>query len=359
MKLASVRLSALTSGCSLIILFLFGLVASNVALAQARDIAELAQLKGPDRLKQLIEGARREGTLNLYTSMTSSTVAKLKADFESRYPEIKVNLWRASSESVLQRATTEARANHHVADVIETNGPQMEAVQREQLLQAVDSPHFKKLIPQAVMPHREWVATRLNLFVQCYNTNKVKPDELPKTFEDLLDPRWKGRLAIEAKDSDWFMGVVDTLGEEKGVKLFRDIVAANGMSIRKGHALMAELVNAGEIPFALTCYNYKVDQDRKAGAPVAWMSAGPLVTRPNGAGVARRAPHPYAALLFYDYLISDAQALLARLDLVSVIASSDSPLHGRQVRFVDPKRALDEQAKWDKLFDEIFLAKNK
>lgn len=346
--------------CRCVIVLLLAAAGPSQALAQeARDVRALAMYEGADRMSRLEEGANREGVLNLYTSMTAPTMAKVKADFERRYPGVKINLWRASSEAVLQRSVTEARANRHTFDVLETNGPEMEAAQREKLLVPVRSPNFRDLIPSALMPHREWVATRLNLFVQCFNTNLVKKEDLPKTFNDLLHPRWKGRLAVEAADHDWFMSVIDTLGEEKGLKLFRDIVAANGMSVRKGHALLAELVIAGEIPMGLSCYNFKIDQDRKAGMPVDWISVGPLIARPNGAGISRHAPHPHAALLFYEYMISHAQPLLTGLELVPVSAKIDSPLKGRPSQFVDPKRALDEQAKWEKLFEEIFMNKRK
>ena len=325
----------------------------------AQTLQELTAMATPERVKRLVEGATREGTLNLYTSMTAPTAAKVKADFERRYPGVKINLWRASSELVLQRTVTETRAKRHVFDVMETNGPEMEAAQGEKLLQSVASTHFANLIPEALMPHREWVATRLNLFVQCFNTKLVKPEELPKSFEDLLHPRWKGRLAIEAADPDWFMSVIGNLGEEKGLKLFRDIVAANGMTVRKGHAVLAELVIAGEIPLSLTCYNFKIDQDRKAGAPVDWISIGPVIARPNGIGISRHAPHPYAALLFYEYMISDAQPFLAALELVPVAQNIESPIKGRPSRIIDPKKAFDEKAKWEKLYNEIFTTKSR
>jgi len=326
---------------------------------ETAGLRELAMYEGPDRLKRLVDGANREGVLNLYTSMTAATVAKVKADFERRYPGVKVNLWRASSENLLQRTLTEARAKTNGFDVLETNGPEMEAVQREKLLISVNSPHFRDLIPQAQFAHREWVATRLNLFVQCFNSRQVRREDLPKSFEDLLHPRWKGRLAVEAGDADWFMAVVGAMGEDRGLKLFRDLVAANGVSVRKGHALLAELVIAGEIQMGLSCYNFKIDQDRKAGAPVDWITIGPLIARPNGAGISRNAPHPHAALLFYEYMISDAQPLLTGLELVPVSSKIESPLKGRETRFIDPKRALDEQAKWEKLFGDIFVAKSR
>jgi len=358
MKLTLMRAVHAVLGQGVCFIFFCAALLSSAAQAQQpSSLAALAQMDGPNRQEILIEGARREGLLNIYTSMTASTAAKVKADFERRYPGVKVNLWRASSEAVLQRSVTEARANRFTFDVVETNGPELEAVHREKLLQKVNSAHFADLIPQALLPHREWVATRLNLFVMCFNTNQVKRADLPKTFEDLLHPRWKGRLAIEASDADWLMSVFSPAEEAAGLNLLRKIVATNGMTVRKGHALLAELVTAGEISMGLTCYNYKIDQDRKVGAPVDWISIGPVVARPNGIGVSRNAPHPHAALLFYEYMISDAQAMLQALELVPVNVKIESPLKGREVKFVDAKRALDEQDKWDKLFNEIFVTK--
>src|SRR5258705_9709950 len=152
--------------------------------------------------------------------------------YEKKYG-VKVNIWRASSEMVLQRAVTEARANRNTVDVVETNGPEMESLRREKVLQQIKSPHHADLIAPALLPHGEWVGTRLNVFVQAYNTRAVKKQDLPKSWEDLFDPKWKGKLGIEQEDADWLAGMMGELGEARGKKLFKDIVAKNGMSVRK------------------------------------------------------------------------------------------------------------------------------
>jgi iron(III) transport system substrate-binding protein len=331
-------------------------LAALLALAAnaATDIAALALDASPARAQRLVEGAKHEGQLDVYTSLTAGSAARVKADFERRYG-VRVNLWRASSENILQRVVTESRAHRADFDVVETNGPEMEAIQREKVLQRVDSALFRDLIPQALFAHREWVATRLNLFVQCYNTKTVAPDAVPHRFEDLLEPKWKGRLGIEANDADWFQAVIEELGEAKGLALFRRLVAQNGLSVRKGHALLAQLVESGEIGLSLTCYSFKVDQDRKSGAPIDWTSFGPVLARPNGAGISRKAPHPHAALLFYEYLIGEAQPLLAKLELMPVSTRVPSELRGHEIRFIDPAKVLDGSAKWDKLYDDIIV----
>ena len=327
----------------------------RAALAQARgSAAELAGYSGADRQAHLLEGAKKEGPLAIYTSAQSDDMGALVAGFEKKYG-LKTTTWRAGSEKVLQRAVTEARGNRHTVDIIETNGPEMESMSREKILVAVKSPFLSQLIPQALRPHGEWVGTRLNVFVQAYNTNLVKKEEVPKTWDDLLHPRWKGRLGIEAEDQDWLSGVMAELGEAKGIKLFKDIVAANGMSVRKGHTLLTQLVVSGEIPFALTVYSYKAEQLKDKGAPIQWLSIGMPIARVNGVGMARSAPNPHSAVLFYDFEISEeGQKILASRDFVPTSSKVESPLGKTPLRFVDSRLMLDEYEKWTKLYEEIF-----
>ena len=332
---------------------------SGSALSQSAvkpdSAAEIATYRGSDRTQRILDGARREGSLSLYTSMDAVSSKKLKADFEKKYG-IKLNLWRSSSENIVQRVTTEMRAGRVLFDVVETNGPEMQAIVSEGLLTEVVSPFHQDLIPQAVFAHRKWVATRLNVFMQGYNTDKVKPSEAPRSFQDLLDPRWKGKLAIESGDVDWFFTVVNNMGKEKGLQYFRELVAKNGVSVRKGHALIGQMLISGEVPYALTVSSFNIDQGKKSGAPISASFLGPLIVRPNGVGIANNAPHPYAAMLFYDYMISDAQNLMKEIDLVPVSRKFSPPLlANREVQFIDPKIAQDESPQWQKLFDEIFL----
>src|SRR5207237_8554630 len=122
-----------------------------------------------------------------------------------------------------------------------------------------------------------------------YNTNRVKPGELPKTFRDLLDPRWKGRIAVEAKEQEWFFTLVREMGGEAGLKFFRDLVAKNGLTVRNGNALLNNLVVAGEIPLALTVYSYLPEQSRKSGAPLNGLARGPPAACTPAPGLSR---HP-------------------------------------------------------------------
>lgn len=326
----------------------------RIALAQKPTVAELGALPAAGREQRLLEGAKKEGPLSIYTSAQTDDMGALVAGFEKKYG-LKTTVWRAGSEKVLQRAVTEARGNRHTVDIIETNGPEMESMHREKILAAVKSPYLAQLIPQALRPHGDWVGTRLNVFVQAWNTKLVKKEELPKTWEDLLNPRWKGRLGIEAEDQDWLSGVCAELGEAKGLKLFKDMIAANGISVRKGHTLLAQLVVSGEIPLALTVYNYKAEQLKEKGAPIDWFSIGTPIARANGVGAAKAAPNPHAAVLFYDYEISEeGQKILATRDFVATSTKVENPFSKTGLRFVDSGKMLDEGDKWQKLYEEIF-----
>ncbi len=326
----------------------------GAAVAEVRSSAPIATYQGADRMQKLIEGAKKEGELTIYSSAPADDLAALTAAFEKKYG-IKSKVWRASSEKVLQRGLTEARGNRFDADVYETNGPELEALHREKMLQLVNSPRLADLIPQAILPHGEWVSTRINIFVAAYNPKLVKKEDLPKTYQDLLHPRWKGKLGIEAEDADWFAGVVSDLGEEAGIKLFRDIVATNGISVRKGHTLLTNLVASGEVPLALTVYNYKAEQLKNKGASIDWIVIGKnAIARQNGIGVARKSPHPHAAVLFYEFCLTDGQQIFQQRDFVPTSKAIQTMLSKLPIKFVDVKTSLDEDVKWTKLYNDIF-----
>src|SRR3954470_8669684 len=229
--------------------------------------------QGADREARLIAEAKKQREVVIYTSLNLKDSVPITEAFEKK-TGLKVQLWRASSEKVLQRAVTEARAGRFACDIIETNGPEMEASYREQLLEEFWSPHFKDLPPAAFPKHRHWIADRFNFFTIGYNTNLVKPEEVPNSYEDLVHPRWAGRVGLEGSDVDWFGAVVKSMGEERGVSFFRKL-AESKPQIRTGHTLMAELVASGEIPLAATIYNHNIERLIVKGAPVKWKAIAP------------------------------------------------------------------------------------
>lgn len=325
------------------------------ARAQSVDVAALANLTGPEREQRLAAGALKEGEVTLYTSLTVDELQNLASAFEKKYG-VKLRFWRASSEKIIQRIVTEARAGRFDFDIVETNGPELEALYREKMLAPASSPHDADLLPIALRPHKAWVGTRVNMFVQAWNTRLVSRDELPRKWSDLLDPRWKGKLAIEAEDVDWFGALIKGLGEEKGLNLFRDIAASNGISVRKGHSLLAGLVASGEVPLALTVYSHNADKQKQKGAPIDWYVIPPAFVRPNGMGVSNKPVHPHAAMLLYDFLLSPTgQRIIEKGDYIPANRKLDNPAQKLSFEVIDPAIVLDEGAKWEKFWQQIIV----
>jgi iron(III) transport system substrate-binding protein len=336
---------------------LFGALVAAAALAQGPAAPDgVFRYRGADREARLVQRAKQEGRLVLYTSLAPSESGPLAKAFETKYG-IKVDLWRAISERVVQRAVTEARGRRHAVDVIETNGPEMEMLAREQLLAEFYSPHIADLPPTAVPPHRLWFPDRLNFFFVGFNTTKVQRSEIPATYEGFTHPKWRGRIALEATDVEWMATLIKTWGEARGMEYFRKL-AAMKPDIRRGHVLLSELVAAGEVPVALTAYNSNIESLKRKGAPIDFVQVQPVVARPQGIGVARNAPHPHAALLFADLVLSpDGQKLFESMGRVPASTRVKSRLNDFPYTLIEPATVLDEAPKWEKIWNGFFLAR--
>jgi len=272
--------------------------------------------------------------LTLYTSNAAPTIQALAADFEKRHG-VRLNVWRASSVKVLQRLLAEKKAGRWDFDVVSISAPELEALYREGLLREVTSAAHGDMMAGTLPAHRGWAPQFINVFVPAYNTMTIRPEELPRRWADLADPRWKGRLGVEANASEWYCTVLRTLGEGAGAELFRRIAAANGLSVRHGNSVLANMVVSGEVPLALAVYSHMVEDAKARGAPVEWFALEPLVARVNGVGISRQPPHPQAARLFYDYLLTDAQPLMTKLHYLSPRKDLPSPLRGAQLTFAE------------------------
>jgi iron(III) transport system substrate-binding protein len=320
---------------------LLALAIPAAALAQAKDLAERA---------------KQEGSVVLYTSLAPTESKPLADAFEKKYG-VKVELWRALSDKVVQRVITEAQAKKNAVDVIETNGPEMEMLAREKLLGTIQSPHVADLPAEAIPPHRTWMPDRMNYFVVGYNTAKVQRSELPATYEGFLDPKWKGRIGLEATDTEWMATLVKKWGEAKGMDYFRKLSAMKP-DVRKGHVLLAELVAAGEVPVGLTMYNSNIESLKRKGAPIDFLPVQPVAARPQGIGVARNAPHPNAAQLFADFVLSpEGQKLFESMGRVPASMKVKSALNDFPFVLIEPSTVLEEAPKWEKIWNELFLNK--
>jgi iron(III) transport system substrate-binding protein len=324
------------------------------AFAQTNRVAEIATYQGADREQRLIEGARREKELTFYSSIPPEDIALLAAAFDKKYG-VKVKVWRADSESLLQRIINDAKIRRHEVDIVVGSSSALEPLHRENLLQEVKSPHFAGIISEAIAPHGQWTAVFLNTIVQAYNTKLVRKESLPTSYADLLEAEWKGRLGIEAEDYDWFAHVVTDLGEARGLRLFRDIVASNGMSVRKGHTVLNNLVISGEVPLALTAYGFLAEQTKRKGAPLDWFIIPPAIARPTSQALARNAPSPHAAVLFFDFMIGEAQQILSARHFVTVSRKIETPFSHIQLKLIESSMTLDQARRWQELYQKTIV----
>ena len=313
---------------------------------------DLATYQGADRTDLLVAAAKKEGEVSVYRVYPA--LSAVEAAFTAKYG-IKVKSWRADSETVLQRVVTEARGSRNDVDLVQNNSPENQALHREKLLQTVNSPYQQDLVPEAVPKHKEWVGLTLDVYSAAYNSDKVKKEDLPKTYQDLTNPKYKNMLAVEANDYGWFGSVATAMGEAQARKLFTTIVTTNNMSFRKGHSLLAALTASGEVPIGLSDYSWTVAPLKKKGAPIELLTLQPLVAQFSTIGVVKKAPHPAAALLFYDFLLNEGQQILHDQFFIPASKRFASPYNGVPLKIIDPDQALDNQDKWTKLYNDVLL----
>ncbi|GII30300.1 ABC transporter substrate-binding protein [Planotetraspora mira] len=316
--------------------------------------AEVNGMTGQQRRDKLVPLAEKEGTLDLYTSMTSDVVDVVIKAFEDQY-NVTVNLYRAGSETVLQRVVQEQKAHYQGNDVVETNATELFDLNNEGVLATYDGER-RQMVPDAGR-QQGWTATRFNLFAPSWNTKLVTPDQAPKTWEDLADPKWDGKLSMELSDSDWYLTLYgywkkQGKSDDEINKLFEGM--AKGAKVVKGHTVQGQLLSAGQFSVAASNYSYIVQQAKTKGAPVDYLPyVQPVIARPNGIGLMKTAKHPAAAMLFTDWLLQEGQAVLVKQGLTPAIVEGDDPLKDVEIIPIDVQELTQHGDEWNKRYDQV------
>ena len=314
----------------------------------------LYMYKGADRHQVLVEKAKKEGMLMWYTSMAPTEARPLAAAFEKKYG-VKVELWRGPNEALVQRIMTEAKSRRHTFDIVETNGTETEVFARENILSRIYTPYEADFPAGSVPPHHLWMPTRFNYLVTAFNTTKVKREDIPKTYEGFSDPKWKNLVSVESGDWDWMAAIQKKYGTAKANAFFQTFSAMKP-DLRKGHPLLAQLVGAGEVPVSLTTFLSNVISVQRKGSPIDWVPVEPVLAIPFGMGVSKQAPHPHAALLFADYVLSpEGQEVLESLGRLP----ASTKVKHTEINFpfvpLDVAASLDESEKREKQWNDYFL----
>ena len=313
------------------------------------------------RLKPLIDGAKKEGKLQTYAILVVSDHLQIIQRFKEKYPFIEVGLWRSTGENIFNRVVTEARANAHLVDVIGTSGFQMYHLASQGLMQRYASPEARYYEAGFKDPEGHWTSYYVNPLVMVYNNKMVNAAQAPKSYEDLLDPKWKGQLVMEEDEVEWFATMSRYWGEEKTLHYLRRLASQN-FHFRKGHTLMTTLVAAGEYPGAVLLYAPQTQFTKSQGAPIEWNPPNPTVVSLSLMGIAAKAPHPNAARLYLDHMLSEEiqrDYISGRFFKLSARAGVTSPV-GQRLREVKLLPADITQAehleKHSKMFRDILLS---
>jgi iron(III) transport system substrate-binding protein len=328
------------------------------ALVVMNAIPATAQTPRPWLVPELLAAAKSEGgTLTIYASMNEEEALPYWAIFEQA-TGIKVNFVRMSDSNIRARIAIEHRAGQHSFDLVATT-----PVYRlgNDILAQFDPPQAKDLIAQARDGERRWYGYSGNYNTPAYNTTKVKPDELPRTYEEFLDRKsWAGKVAIDATDTEWLSGIFAHYGEERGSKLVRDIVAALKPVVIDGHLNLARQVGAGEYWVALNNYVPLTINLKLAGVPTDFWALDPVALAFGSIGIYAQAPHPKTALLAANYMLShEGQTFLTRKGrLPSRVDVATNPPGVMDVlgqrKIIATMTTANEQRRMQQTFNEIF-----
>jgi len=225
---------------------------------------------------------------------------------------------------------------------------------REKVFAEIRSPYLADIPAHTIPKHRQWAPDRLNFFVVAYNTSRVRKEDLPADYRGFADPKWRGRIGIEATDAEWMATLMKLWGDD-GTQYFRKLSAMKP-DMRKGHVLLAQLVASGEIPVALSAYQSNAESLKRKGAPIDWVPMKPVVARTQGIAIAKNAPHPKEAAAFVDFVLSpEGQTLLDSMGRTPVSTRVATSIGRFEYTVVDPITVLDEQDKWEKIWNGLFL----
>jgi ABC-type Fe3+ transport system substrate-binding protein len=312
----------------------------------------------PWLLPELLSAAKAEGNaLTLYASMNEEEAFPFWKVFEDA-TGITVSFVRMSDSNILARVAIEHRARQRTWDLVATTPVYRLA---NDVLSQFEPPEAKALIPQARDPNRRWYGVYGNYNAPAYNTNLIKPSELPKSYQEFLDHKeWAGKIAIDATDSEWLSGIFKHYGDERGRKLVSDISAALKPVVIDGHLNLARQVGSGEYWVALNNYVPLTINVKLAGGPTDFWVLDPIALAFGSIGINSQAPHPKTALLAANFLLSqEGQQFLTKKGRLPSRRDVETNPPGvmdvlQQKKIIVTISSAEEQRKMQQTFNEIF-----
>ncbi|MDH3442534.1 MAG: extracellular solute-binding protein [Deltaproteobacteria bacterium] len=353
----------------LLVMFLVaGVAGLTTQTTRAASVEEIALMKSADRQKMLVEGAKQEGSVMFYTGLIVNQVVRpLKAAFEKKYPFINVEFFRGNSSRISQKLLSEYQADRHDVDVL-SGSTATSVVQQAGFMQKFFSPEFSRYSDELKDPNGFWGVTNVYFLTPAYNTQMVQPNEVPKSYQDLLHPRWKGRMIWSTSSSSggpMFIGnVLRTMGEEAGKTFLEKLKSQNVAKTTASNRQVVDQVVAGEYALALHIFNHHVYISQKKGAPVEWFTLGPPTATVSTIGLLNKSPRPHAAMLFIDFLLSEegqkvfqAANYLPADPAIPALQADLKPGGGRfqKANVFNPETLFQKTNQWSDYFEKEFV----
>jgi len=305
--------------------------------------------------QKLIDGAKKEGTLVWYMSASIEDARAILTAFNKKYPFLKTDFFRAGSARLFNRIMNEARAGKVLFDVVAVRGLETHQLVKAGLLQPYVSPESAAYPAGFKDSKGYWVDYFDSYNVIGYNTQLVARDQAPKSWEDLLDPKWKGKIALDEENFSWYGAMTQKWGKEKTQRYMRAL-AKQDIQLRNGQTLIAQLMAAGEFSVAMVLA-HRIEKMKEQGAPVAWVTTlDPVTVSLHPIGIAAKAPHLNVAKLFVDFILSkDGQQLLLSIERTPARPGIDTKMEARKLKlFPIPPELGERYEEFQKEFREIF-----
>ena len=323
--------------------------------AKPRSIAELAAYNKPDREKMLYEGAKKEGIVTWYTSLTGGPNTDMPKVFNAKYPGVSVEVYRGDSDALISRVLQESQAKRYILDTIETTFPILKVMQEYKLLQPYYSAHLTAYAEETQEKADKglvyWATDRESYISLAYNTNAIQGPAIPKSFDDLLKPELKGKIGFTTTDTG--SRVVAAMLASKGPEFVQKLKAQQiSLHPVSGRAIL-DLVVSGELGVSPTTFLSHSRVSVAKGAPIKWVPMELVPTNAGGVGLSNTAPHPHAALLFGDFLLSpEGQKFLSKYGLDSALNKPPFKRFYAEAGMTAEKYEKEAE-RWEKLLRDI------
>ena len=261
----------------------------------------------------LEDGAKKEGEVIWYTSMSLTDFPKVVGAFEKAYPSVKIRANRLAQPTIVNKIDTEARAGRYAVDIVSASPIEMWELKQKSYSAPYLSPELKAFPNGAYDPQGYWSSFEVTPIVLAFNTKQVSQEEAPKSYQDLLLPKWRGKMNFGTDDFAWFSVMLDGMGKAKGLEFMKGL-AKQQLHIPGSSSIMrVQLMLGGESAIVIAARGRRVTELKEKGAPIDYRILEPYGAEPSALALMRRGAHPYGTMLFTDWMLSEeGQTVMAQ-----------------------------------------------